>query len=38
MIDDPNIEHEDKPEYDEDGNQIWYMPVLPSNLRSVIIL
>ena len=29
MIDDPNIEHEDKPEYDEDGNQIWYMPVLP---------
>lgn len=29
MIDDPNIEHEDKPEYDEEGNQIWYMPVLP---------
>ena len=29
MIDDPNTEHEDKPEYDEDGNQIWYMPVLP---------
>ena len=29
MIDDSNIEHEDKPEYDEDGNQIWYMPVLP---------
>ena len=29
MIDDPNTEYEDKPEYDEDGNQIWYMPVLP---------
>ena len=29
MIDDPNIEHEDKPEKDEDGNQIWYMPALP---------
>ena len=29
MIDDPNTEYEDRPEYDEDGNQIWYMPVLP---------
>ena len=29
MIDDPNIEYEDKPEVDEDGNPIWYMPTLP---------
>ena len=29
MIDDPNIEYEDKPEYDEEGNLIWYMPKLP---------
>lgn len=29
MIDDSNIEYEDKPEYDEEGNPIWYMPELP---------
>ena len=30
MIDDPNIEYEDKPEVDEDGNPIWYMTKLPN--------
>ena len=28
MIDDPNIEHEDRPEYDENGELIWYPPEL----------
>lgn len=28
MIDDPNIEYEQSPEYDEDGNRIWYMTEL----------
>ena len=30
MIDDPNIEYEDKQEVDEDGNPIWYMTKLPN--------
>ena len=28
MIDDPDIEYEDNPEYDEEGNPIWYMTEL----------